>query len=46
MAQGFRGVGDAASYGLPGNRQQRKVAAGWGHPALRMGGYGNAVGFT
>ena len=32
-----RGVGDAAPYGLPGNRQQRKVAAGWGHPALRMG---------
>ena len=32
-----RGVGDAAPCGLPGNRQQRKVAAGWGHPALRMG---------
>ena len=32
-----RGVGDTAPYGLPGNRQQREVAAGWGHPALRMG---------
>ena len=31
---------------LPGCWRQRKVAAGWGHPALRMGGYGNAVGFT
>ena len=41
-----RGVGDAAPYGLPGNGRQREVAAGWGHPALRMGGYGNAVGFT
>ena len=41
-----RGVGDAAPYGLPGNGRWRKAAAGWGHPALRMGGYGNAVGFT
>ena len=32
-----RGVGDAAPYGLPGNGRQRKSAAGWGHPALRMG---------
>ena len=32
-----RGVGDAAPYGLPGNGRQREVAAGWGHPALRMG---------
>ena len=41
-----RGVGDAAPYGLPGDGRRREVAAGWGHPALRMGGYGNAVGFT
>ena len=32
-----RGVGGAAPYGLPGEGRQRKVAAGWGHPALRMG---------
>ena len=32
-----RGVGDAAPYGLPRNGRWRKVAAGWGHPALRMG---------
>ena len=32
-----RGVGDAAPYGLPGNGRQREAAAGWGHPALRMG---------
>ncbi len=32
-----RGVEDAAPYGLPGNGRRRKVAAGWGHPALRMG---------
>ena len=41
-----RGVGDAAPYGSPGDGRRREVAAGWGHPALRMGGYGNAVGFT
>ena len=29
---------------LPGCWRRRKVAAGWGHPALRMGGYGNACG--
>ena len=32
-----RGVGDAATYELPGNGRQREAAAGWGHPALRMG---------
>ena len=32
LAQGFRGVGDAAPYGLPGNGRQRKPAP---HPALR-----------
>ena len=32
-----RGVGDAAPYGLPGNGRWREIAAGWGHPALRMG---------
>ena len=32
-----RGVGDAAPYGLPGNGRRREIAAGWGHPALRMG---------
>ena len=32
-----RGVGDVAPYGLPGDGRQRKAAAGWGHPALRMG---------
>ena len=32
-----RGVGDAAPYGLPGNGRRREAAAGWGHPALRMG---------
>ena len=32
-----RGVEDAAPYGLPGDGRRRKVAAGWGHPALRMG---------
>ena len=32
-----RGVGDAAPYGSPGDGRRRKVAAGWGHPALRMG---------
>ena len=42
----LRGVGGAAPYGLPGNGRWWKVAAGWGHPALRIGGYGNAVGFT
>ena len=62
LAQGFRGVGDAAPYGFPGKGRRRdpppssgpagppspkgegkgccwrrKVAAGWGHPALRIG---------
>ena len=32
MAGGFRGVGDAAPYGLPGNGRRRKPAP---HPALR-----------
>ena len=32
LAQGFRGVGDAAPYGLPGNGRQREPAP---HPALR-----------
>ncbi len=32
LAQGFRGVGDAAPYGLPGNGWQREPAP---HPALR-----------
>ena len=32
-----RGVGDAAPYGLPGDGRRREAAAGWGHPALRMG---------
>ena len=32
-----RNVGDAAPYGLPGNGRRREAAAGWGHPALRMG---------
>ena len=32
LAQGFRGVGDAAPYGLPGNGRRREPAP---HPALR-----------
>ena len=32
LAGGFRGVGDAAPYGLPGNGRQREPAP---HPALR-----------
>ncbi len=37
---------DPSAGGCPGDGRWRKVAAGWGHPALRMGGYGNAVGLT
>ena len=35
---GFRGVGDAAPYvgGLPVDGLPRELAAGCGHPALRM----------
>ena len=35
---GFRGVGDAAPYvgGLPVDGEPRELAAGCGHPALRM----------
>ena len=37
-AGGFRGVGDAAPYvgGLPVDGWPRELAAGCGHPALRM----------
>ena len=37
-AEGFRGVGDAAPYvgGRPLTGRLRELAAGCGHPALRM----------
>ena len=36
-AEGFRGVGDAPLRGwLPGDVWPRELAAGCGHPALRM----------